>query len=379
MKEIRDILQSFARAQKEGQRSALATVVHVEGSSYRRPGARMLITEDGQLTGAISGGCLEGDALRKALLAIHQQQNKLVTYDTTNEDDLLFGVQLGCNGIVHILFEPIDNDHPYNPIRLLQELTSERRDAVLVTLFSPERSQQQPGTSLLYRDEGVQTALSGDLRQMIGIDVKEVFRNKVSSFKEYRSGEKQLNGFIEFIPPPPALVIAGAGNDVLPLVEITALLGWFTTVVDGRPHYATPERFSKADRVLAAKPEKVLELLSTDAQTIFVLMTHNYNYDLALLKELIQKSYAYIGVLGPRKKLDRMLNELQEQGITLNEMQRAALYGPVGLDIGAETAQEIAVSIVAEIKAMLSGRSGLSLKEKQDSIHNRPVFLSTHE
>jgi xanthine/CO dehydrogenase XdhC/CoxF family maturation factor len=379
MKEIRDILQSFARAQKEGQRSALATVVHVEGSSYRRPGARMLVTEDGQFTGAISGGCLEGDALRKALLAIHQQQNKLVTYDTTNEDDLLFGVQLGCNGIVHILFEPIDNDQPCNPICLLQELIGERNDAVLVTLFSPDRSQQQPGTSLLYRNEAVQTALSDDLHELVREDVQAVFQQKVSSFKEYRSEKQRLNGFIEFIPPPPALIIAGAGNDVLPLVEITALLGWFTTVVDGRPHYATAERFNKADRVLVAKPEQVLELLTTDARTIFLLMTHNYNYDLALLKELLQKNYGYIGVLGPRKKLDRMLNELQEQGIALNETQRAALHGPVGLDIGAETAQEIAVSIVAEIKAMLSGRTGLSLKEKQDSIHHRPVFFSTHE
>src|ERR1700744_1143892 len=131
MKEIRDIIHAFAVAQREGKRSALATVVHVEGSSYRRPGARMLVTEDGQLTGAISGGCLEGDALRKALYAIHQQQNKLVTYDTTHEEDVQFGVQLGCNGIVHILFEPVDDTREYHPIRLLQELTGERREAVL--------------------------------------------------------------------------------------------------------------------------------------------------------------------------------------------------------------------------------------------------------
>src|SRR6187431_2928393 len=130
MKEIRDIIKAFDEAQKLGKKTALATVVHVEGSSYRRPGARMLVTEDGQLTGAISGGCLEGDALRKALLSIHQQQNKLVTYDTTHEDDLQFGIQLGCNGIVDILFEPIISDHPFNPIHLLQELISERRNAV---------------------------------------------------------------------------------------------------------------------------------------------------------------------------------------------------------------------------------------------------------
>src|ERR1700761_9550964 len=118
MKEIRDIIQAFENAQREGKRSALATVVHVEGSSYRRPGARMLVTDDGLLTGAISGGCLEGDALRKALYAIKQKKNNLVTYDTTGEDDLQFGVQLGCNGIVQILFEPIDDTTAYHPIRL---------------------------------------------------------------------------------------------------------------------------------------------------------------------------------------------------------------------------------------------------------------------
>src|SRR6185437_11018670 len=157
MKEITDIIRAFDQAQRDGKRSALATVVLVEGSSYRRPGARMLVTEDGRLTGAISGGCLEGDALHKALFAIQQQQNKLVIYDTTGEDDLRFGVQLGCNGIVDILFEPIDSRQPHNPIQLLRELIRDRRDAVLVTLFSSDRSGEQPGTSLLYTGDSIQT------------------------------------------------------------------------------------------------------------------------------------------------------------------------------------------------------------------------------
>jgi xanthine/CO dehydrogenase XdhC/CoxF family maturation factor len=133
------------------------------------------------------------------------------------------------------------------------------------------------------------------------------------------------------------------------------------------------------DRVLVARPEKVLDQLTTDAQTIFLLMTHNYNYDLALLKDLVTRSFQYIGVLGPRKKLDRMLTELQEGGLILNEEQLASIHSPVGLDIGAETAEEIAVSIVAEIKAVLSGRSGGPLKEKRDSIHSRQTILPSHE
>ncbi len=131
MREIQDILKAHAEAKRQGKKTALATVVHVKGSSYRRPGARMLVADDGQLTGAVSGGCLEGYALRKALHAISQSQNKLVTYDTTDDDDLKFGVQLGCNGIVHILFEPIHPDNPENAIRLLQQIIAVREDAVL--------------------------------------------------------------------------------------------------------------------------------------------------------------------------------------------------------------------------------------------------------
>ncbi|RZM11923.1 MAG: XdhC family protein, partial [Pedobacter sp.] len=150
MKEITDILRAYQSAKKQNLRAALATVVKVEGSSYRRAGARMLITEDGQLTGAVSGGCLEGDALKKALSAIYQQKCKLITYDTTDEDDAKFGVQLGCNGIVHILFEPIDNSMEISPIAILDQLQGEREDAVLVTLFSLA-DETQIGTVLVYK------------------------------------------------------------------------------------------------------------------------------------------------------------------------------------------------------------------------------------
>jgi xanthine/CO dehydrogenase XdhC/CoxF family maturation factor len=365
MKEIKDIIQAYDQALQKGLRAALATVVHVEGSSYRRPGARMLVTEDGRLTGAISGGCLEGDALHKALFAIQQQQNKLVIYDTTGEDDLRFGVQLGCNGIVDILFEPIDSRLANNPIQLLRELVRERRDAVLVTLFCSDRSGQHPGTSLLYTGDSIQTNLPGEYRDAVFGDVRMAMETNVSEFKEY----PLFNGFVEYLSTPPALVIAGAGNDVSPLVEIASMLGWHTTVVDGRPQHATHERFPKADEVIVARPEEVLSRLRIDAHTLFVLMTHNYNYDIALLRELMNKGYSYIGVLGPRKKLDRMLEDLEQRGLKPDERQLSALYGPVGLDIGAETAQEIAISIVAEIKSILSCREGGMLKYKSQPIH----------
>jgi len=377
MKEISDIIKAFDQAQKEGKRSALATVVLVEGSSYRRPGARMLVTEDGQLTGAISGGCLEGDALRKALFAIVSQQNKLVVYDTLDEDDVKFGVQLGCNGVVHILFEPLGISNENNPILFLKQLMSERQDAVLASFFTPGQV-DQPGTRLLYLKDKLEGQLPENIKEDAEKDIKQAFLDKISCFKDYHSGEKSLKAFIEFITPPIAVVVAGAGNDVQPLVEMASLLGWHITVVDGRRAYATANRFPKADHVLVSKPDMVLRQLQPDARTVFLLMTHNYNYDLGLLKALTTIDYIYIGILGPAAKRDRMLSDLGEQDIYLNEYQRSGIYAPVGLDIGAETAAEIALSVLAEIKAFFSGREGLSLKLKQIPIHDRLADKAGH-
>jgi xanthine dehydrogenase accessory factor len=373
MKEILDIIAAYNIASAQGKRMALATVVHVEGSSYRRPGARMLVTDDGMLTGAISGGCLEGDALRKALLVINQQQNKLVTYDTSDEDDAKFGVQLGCNGIVHILFEPINPELELHPLHLLQELSAKRQEGVLVTLFSLSHPQLTvPGTCLLVLPEtAVSEHISTDqYGPELLADANHAMLSKKSLISDYLFGEHLLSAFVEFVSPPVSVVIAGAGNDALPLEGIARILGWQTTIVDGRASHASRQRFPNAARVLVAKPDEVLPQVEIDDQTVFVLMTHNYNYDLALLKNLIkQDKLCYIGSLGPRKKLERMINEMKEEGISLNAAQMDKIFGPVGLDLGAETAEEIALSVAAEIKKVLAESSGLSLRDKQEPIH----------
>ena len=382
MKEILAILSSYQKAESAGKKSALATVVHVEGSSYRRPGARMLVTDDGQLTGAISGGCLEGDALRKALAAINQQRNKLVTYDTTDEDDAKFGVQLGCNGIVHILFEPIDSSALENPIHLLKALVAERSNAVLVTIFSLQH-EEQLGTGFLYRPHDENNLFKDfDVEhfQSLNFDISsasaEVFSTGISAVKTYSSdtfsdASFEFSALLEFIPPNMHLVVAGAGNDVQPLVALASVLGWQITVVDGRPAYATNSRFPQADQVLVLKPESVFDHVEVDAQTVFVLMTHNYNYDLALMELILLKEFSYLGTLGPKNKLQRMLHELSDRGFVISEVMMERIHGPVGLDIGAETSEEIALAILAEIKAVMSDRSARFLKNKVAPIHSK--------
>jgi xanthine dehydrogenase accessory factor len=372
MKEILNIIEAFDEAQQQQLQTALVTLVHVDGSSYRRPGARMLVREDGQLTGAISGGCLEGDALRKALLAMAQKKPMLVTYDTNDEDDASLGLGLGCNGIIQVLIEPIDLTKKYNPIEFLKTIISKKQKVVLITLFSlADKKASQPGTCLVYSEEGFIADNEMQLKEILIKDAQSALLQEQSSFKNYTFENQQLTAFIEMVQPAVSLVIVGAGNDVFPLVEMATIIGWQTTVVDGRPAYAKADRFSSSCQVLVSKPENVLSQITIDKQTVFVLMTHNYNYDIAMLEALLSKDLLYIGMLGARKKKQQMLNELQEKGIQFTSGQLSILHSPVGLDIGAETPEEIALSIIAEIKAVLSGRQTLSLKDNTTAIHDR--------
>jgi xanthine/CO dehydrogenase XdhC/CoxF family maturation factor len=374
-KEIRDIIIAFKDAQVQGRNTALATVVHVEGSSYRRPGARMLVEENGKMTGAISGGCLEGDALRKALLAIKHGQNKLVTYDTLNKDDIEFGVQLGCNGVVHILFEPINPNQANNPIELLEKCFSRRKNAVLATLFSLKNFYgRQPGTCLFFDGETSHSNLVDQhLESQIKDDALTVLAGNSSLLKQY--GDDELTGFVELIQPPVSLIIVGAGNDALPLVDMATVLGWQITVMDGRSTHANKQRFGKAHQIIVAKPVEGIQQVTIDERTVFVLMTHNYNYDRAMLEVLLQQKCRYIGTLGPRERLQRMLAELQDLGVKITDEQKSMIYGPTGLDIGAETSEEIALSVLSEIIAVLTGRKGSSLRERTDVIHSRSASV----
>ncbi len=376
MKEIRDILRAFDEAQNIGKQTALATVVHVEGSSYRRPGARMLIEDDGQLTGAISGGCLEGDALRKALLVMTEKRSRLVTYDTMDDDDAKFGVGLGCNGIIQVLIEPIDIANPNNPIQYLKAVNEKRQKGVLITLFSlQDRKDPQYGTCLLVKEDGSLIDHTPVLKDVLLADANDALINQTTSFKNYISDNHNLTAFIEVIKPPVAVIIIGAGNDVMPVVDMADILGWEATVVDGRANYAKKERFVSACQVLVAKPEQALDQIDIDEQTVFLLMTHNYNYDMAMLRQLLQKNVAYIGMLGPKKKRERMLNELREEGLNFTDQQLSVLHSPVGLDIGAETSEEIALSILSEIRALFAGKDVQSLRTLKEVIHPRSATI----
>ncbi|WDF77212.1 XdhC family protein [Mucilaginibacter sp. KACC 22773] len=371
MKELEAIISAFDKADALGKKTALATVVHVDGSSYRRAGARMLITEDGQLTGAISGGCLEGDALRKARLVIVQQQPMLVTYDTTDDDDAKLGVGLGCNGIINILIEPIMPEQALNPMAFFRLFLSKREPVVLVTVFNmTDKRAPQYGTCLLINEAGHTLGSPPDhgMSDLILSDAFDVLHNGNTATKTYVY-QNSYTCFIELLQPALSLVVVGAGNDAIPLTQMAKVLGWRTTVVDGRANYITAERFPQADQLIAAKPNEVTGRLNLDKRTVFMLMTHNYNYDMALLEHLLPEQLPFVGVLGPKKRLTRMLEELNAVRVIPQE-QLQHVYGPAGLDLGSENPEEIALSILAQIQSVINNRDGSPLYNKQ-VIHDR--------
>lgn len=361
MQESSAIVQAYDAAIAAGEACALATVVYVEGSSYRRPGARMLVTQSGQMTGAISGGCLEGDALRKAVLAINQEKNKLVVYDTTDEEDASIGIQLGCNGIVSILFEPL-SALDAKPIEALRKTLATRTPQWVCTVYSMNHGQHL-GTMDL-------DALSTYLQdQMLANQIQQLVASEVSAHLEYEVSENRQMFFLNYCLPPISLYLVGAGNDAIPVFKMAQLLGWNTTLIDGRVTHANAQRFPEVSEIMVGKPKEILEKLKVDDRTALVLMTHNYQYDLAMLEGLLSLNLPYIGLLGPSGKRIRLLSEIQDRGLDLTGFDLDKLYGPTGLDLGAETANQIALSICAEIMSVIHGTQPIHLKLKDSPIH----------
>lgn len=311
--------------------AALATLVAVEGSSYRRPGARLLVFADGTHLGSISGGCLEEDLKIRAHQVIERNRAEVVTYDTTAENDLVWGVGLGCQGVVRILIEPIPATAPVWAGKVRSNLTA-RRPTELVIVHGGSAAL---GTSL---DPTGAQAASADV-------------------------------FCQEISAPPALVIFGAGDDARPLVQFATTLGWQVTVADARATYATAERFPQATLIHVAPAVEQPALVALDAASNAVVMTHRYRDDLALLRRLLPTPVGYLGLLGPRKRTNRLLDELARDGFTPTPAMLEKLHAPVGLDLGGDGPEAVALAIVAEIQMRISGRGAGHLKERPGSIH----------
>lgn len=386
MHELTSIVKAYRKAVADGVRVVLATVVRTRGSVYRRAGARMLIAIDGRgvstPTGAISGGCLERDVCERACIVAATGEAAVVTYDTTAAEEIVWGLGLGCNGMVEVLLESLNDEHGEDLMRFLGACLERRTRGAMAIVFHKDVEAGSGAvaariiTRLMLDESGslagrvVCQAVAEDLRAAVMSRTAPIAPSGVAHTKSYDTPLGAVEAFIESIEPPTPLVIFGAGADAVPVARLAHQVGLHVTIIDHRPAYATPERFPCADEIIVCRPEVVARRVTIDAGTIAVVMTHSYEHDRELLKMLVASSARYIGMLGPKRRTERMLIELSEAGsFEFAAADRARLHAPVGLDIGAETPEEIAVSIIAEVRACLAGRTGGMLTDRDAPIH----------
>jgi xanthine/CO dehydrogenase XdhC/CoxF family maturation factor len=365
MNELREILDAAKEVESRGCSAVLATVVRVVGSAYRRPGARMLFAGS-DAVGMVSGGCLESDLAERAAAVLHSGDAQVVVYDMRSPDDIIWGLGLGCNGEVRILMERLAPGQTPEHLPFLDGCLAARRPAVVATVFAGSGL----GRRVLLDAAGtvVLSLEDRDLGEAIVADARLALSERRSTVKRYDFAEAEA--FIEYVAPSIALRIFGAGNDARPLVRLAKALGWQVTVADDRPAYATTERFPEADAVLqldfgALDPRR----LALDERTPAVVLTHHFLHDIELLRLLLPSAAPYVGLLGPRRRREHLLIELERRGQRPTPEQLRRLYGPVGLDIGADTPEEIALAVLAEIRTVLSGHRGGFLRDRRAPLH----------
>ena len=371
MNEVQAILAVYEQVKRSGEPAALATVVNVSGSTYRRPGAHALIRGSGQMVGMISGGCLENDVAEHATQVMQSGEPRVVTYDTTADEDIVWGLGLGCNGVVQILIEPLDTDWQFNPLALLAQVIGQQGHCVLATVFSVKGSTTVKIRSrLIYHSDGTVTHNMADPKLVLALlpDVQSVVSQQYA-VKAYNWTSGSVEVMLEWIHPPTSLLLFGAGQDAVPVAQLAKALGWQVTIADCRSSEATQTRFPMADTVILTRRETVHQQIQVDASTVAVVMTHSYLDDAELLKMLLLSPARYIGILGPKHRTERLLQTLQQEGAVNVDQARERIHAPVGLDIGADTPEAIALSIIAEVQAVLANRSGGCLRNRQGSIH----------
>jgi xanthine/CO dehydrogenase XdhC/CoxF family maturation factor len=360
-KEIQQIIEKL-KTLEAGEKAILATVVDVAGSGYRRPGARMLIDQNGYGIGTVSGGCLEADVLERAKKVFATGAPTVITYDTTKDENSVFGLGMGCRGVVRILLETVSTDSFI--FNYVSDLITDRMPFTIATRIN-SASGNVPAQRLYFDEYG---AAASDFNETETAEllakIRLAFIERQTGIENFSFGEV----FIETVLPPVNLLLFGAGYDALPLVRFAKELGWRVSVVDHRPAFANAERLSEADEIFTKSLPDLDDDFFQDENSVAVIMTHNYDRDREILPRLLESKCLYIGALGPKKRTEKIL---AEAGENFSAAQLEKLHAPVGLDIGADTPEAIALSIVAEIQAVLKQRAGGFLRERRGSIYGR--------
>ncbi len=385
MSELTALARRLATAAGEetGAALALATVVSTEGSAYRRAGAWMTVDPEGVRQGQVSGGCLEADLAERAAAVLARGVPETVTYDTRQPDDLLWGLGMGCQGVVRLLVEPLRGDRLRRLAAFFADAAELTRPAVLLTVISgpPDALGER---LLVTADAVVSSGAASHLEEIAGEITEELVRDARQSLESIELIESGGSGAFrpaagtymkgaleigrEILSPRPQLIVCGAGEDAVPLASLAAELDWRVLVIDHRPAWARPERFAGARVVALASPGDLPGLFAAaHARTAAVVMSHNFERDAQYAAALLPLGLPYLGLLGPKRRGEQILRTAEA---LVPEGRRAArVFSPVGLDVAAETPREIALAIVAEISAVLAGRSGGHLADRETPIH----------
>ena len=373
MKEIKTILKHITANENRGQQMALATVVNVYGSSYRRPGAHMLILENGNWFGSVSGGCLEGDVISKAREVMQNNRPKLYRYDTRQNAKNAFGMGYGCNGMLEILIEPVSASSKNTPFSMMQTLTQHDQDQGLATVFYSDHPEVIPGERM--HSTGKHNILSDALQSLVREDLNKAIESSSPGAKTYRLEGNKVKVFHEVFNPTLNILIYGAVFHVIPFLRLADELGYNTHVTDSFEPIQPIWNFPHATDIDILEPDKVTQIINTTPNLAVVFLTHNFFYIKEELPKVLRSGASYVGILGSRKKTTKILREANITQDNFSVAELAKLHYPVGLDIGASTPEEIALSIIAEIKASFSGKSGESLKKFDGFIHANHTLL----
>jgi xanthine/CO dehydrogenase XdhC/CoxF family maturation factor len=348
----KNFLKSFDEWRKQKQELVLASVFETAGSTYSKTGARMLINSNGDFQGMLSGGCLEGDLAERARKVLTSGTAQMVTYDLGLNDEELWGLGIGCDGLMKIFLQPLLAEKNYAPFVAIARAYEGDHPEVAATVLASDQDDVEPGATLVTADDKVELfGLTDDAAEDLLGEAKAALADNMSSTRNVQIGDAKATVLFALIKPRPRLLVLGAGLDAEPVTRLAAELGWRITVIDHRPAYIEKGSFGDADKVICCPADEMANVVDLAKFNTTIVMSHHLATDRSYLAQLSRSDIPYIGLLGPKDRRRRLLEEL---GADARDLE-GRLHGPAGLDIAAVGPAAIALSILAEMHGALAG------------------------
>ncbi len=348
----KNLLKSFDEWRKQQQALVLASVFETAGSTYSKTGARMLINSNVVFQGLLSGGCLEGDLAERAREVLTAGTAQMVTYDLGLNDEDLWGLGIGCDGLMRIFLQPLLAENNYAPFVAIAAAYEGDHPEVVATVLESDQDGIESGATLVTADDHVELfGLTDDAAKDLLGEAQVTLADNVSSTRKVQIGNAQATVLFALVKPRPRLLVLGAGLDAEPVTRLAAELGWRITVIDHRPAYIEKGSFDDADKVICGPADEMAAVVDLAKFDTAIVMSHHLATDRSYLAQLSKTDIRYIGLLGPKDRRRRLLEDLGDDAKNL----QGRLHGPAGLDIAAVGPAAIALSILAEMHGALAG------------------------